>query len=221
MDQMPRFTRAHCNACSGERNHVVLHSVHKEWHNEDTMDHGGDTYETLQCAGCDAIKLRHTESFSYEPFEAVAYFPAATFRRHPEWYIDLLMQLPANDNYTLELLSEVYVAMQHNLLRVAAMGVRSLLESIMISKAGDHRSFARNVNEFERQGYVSRFQKEHLLAILDAGNATVHRNYSPSRKDVITLIDITEHIIEAVYIHEPKVKELKARVPKRENQTSH
>lgn len=210
-----KFTRAHCNACSGERNHVVLHSVHTEWHNKESQDHGSDTYETLQCAGCDAIKLRHTEIGPYEPFESVTYFPAATFRRSPEWFLDLLMQLPVEDNFTLELLSEIYVATQNNLLRLAAMGVRSLLESIMISKVGDHRAFAANAKEFEQKGYVSKVQKENLLAILDAGSATVHRNYSPSRKDVVTLIDIAEHIIESVYIHEPKVKELSARVPKR------
>jgi Domain of unknown function (DUF4145) len=194
----------------------VLHSVKTEWGDKRSMEHGSDTYETLQCAGCDAIKLRHTEIFSGEPNESTTYFPSATFRRHPEWYEDLLMELPVSDNYTLELLNEIYVAMQHNLLRVAAMGVRALLESVMITKVGDQGSFVNNVGQFEAKGYVSKFQSARLVTILDAGSATIHRSYSPSREDVVTLIDIAEHIIESVFVHEPKVKALASRVPKRE-----
>ncbi|RTL29879.1 MAG: DUF4145 domain-containing protein [Burkholderiales bacterium] len=128
------------------------------------------------------------------------------------------MQLPASDNYTLELLNEIYVAMQHNLLRVAAMGVRALLESIMINKVGDQGTFAKNVSQFEAQGHVSKFQGARLVTILDAGSATIHRGYSPSREDVVTLVDIAEHIIESVFIHEPKVTALANRVPKREKE---
>jgi Domain of unknown function (DUF4145) len=201
--------------CAGERNHVVLHSVHTEWGDKRTNEYGSDSYETLQCAGCDSIKLRHTEIFSGHPHKTVTYFPAATFRRHPEWFVDLMLELPANDNYTLELLNEIYVAMQHNLLRVAAMGVRALLESIMIYKVGDQGSFKKNIAQFEAQGFVSKIQGSRLSSILDAGSATVHRNYSPAREDVVTLIDIAEHVIESVFIHEIKVHALNSRVPKR------
>jgi Domain of unknown function (DUF4145) len=215
MDQPPKFTRAHCNACAGERNHVVLHHVLSDWRDKETNEYGSDTYETLQCAGCDAIKLRHTQVFSGQPDRSVTYFPAATFRRRPEWFVDLLCALPVDDNYTLGLLNEIYVAMQHNLLRVAAMGIRALLESVMINKVGDQGSFKSNIAEFEAQGFVSRIQASRLSSILDAGSATIHRGYSPTREDVVILIDIAEHIVESVFVHSPKISALVGRVPKR------
>ena len=95
------------------------------------------------------------------------------------------------------------------------MGVRSLLERIIIDKVGDQNSFAANVKAFEEAGYVSSIQKERLLAILEAGHATIHRNFEPTRKDIVILIDIAEHIIESVYVHGNKVQDLAMRVPKR------
>lgn len=213
MISAPTFTKAHCNACGGERNHVVLHRVVEPW--GDDRYQGSDTYETLQCAGCNAIKLRHHATYPSEPFESTTYFPAAIFRPRPRWLFDLELNLFFEEDAVLDLLNEVYVSLQHNLLRVAAMGVRALLETVMITKVGDTGSFAANVSAFEERGYVSRVQKERLLAILEAGHAAIHRGYKPSREDIITLVDIAEHIIESVYIHDAKVKELQTRTPKR------
>lgn len=215
MTSLPTFTKAHCNACGGDRNHVVLHQVKEKWSDEDNGFHGTDTYETLQCAGCNAIKLRHVATYPGEPDASISYFPPAVFRPRPRWFIELELDLFLEDDSVIDLLNEVYVALQHSLLRVAAMGVRALLETVMIAKVGDTGSFAANVSAFENDGYVSRVQKERLLAILEAGHAAIHRGYQPSREDVITLVDITEHIIESVYVHDKKVKKLKTRTPKR------
>lgn len=216
MTSVPTFTKAHCNACGGERNHVVLHRVVEAWSEEgDDRYQGDDTYETLQCAGCNAIKLRHHATYPGEPFESTTYFPAAVFRPRPRWLFDLELNLFLEEDAVIDLLNEVYVSLQHNLLRVAAMGVRALLETVMTTKVGDSGSFAANVTAFEQGGYVSRVQKERLLAILEAGHAAIHRGFKPSREDVITLVDIAEHIIESVYIHDAKVKELQTRTPKR------
>ncbi len=43
----------------------------------------------------------------------------------------------------------------------------------------------------------------------------IHRTFIPSTQDVITLVDIVEHVVETVYLHEAKVKKLKVRVPPR------
>jgi hypothetical protein len=39
------------------------------------------------------------------------------------------------------LLNEIYIALQNDCPSLAAMGVRSLLEKVMIAKAGDPRQF--------------------------------------------------------------------------------
>jgi hypothetical protein len=215
MQSLPAATSAHCNVCVGQKNHAVLHSVRSTWNSEDGRYTGTDTYETLQCAGCDSIKLRHQATYPGEPYESETYFPAAVFRPQPRWFEDLIDELILDQPFVLGLFNEVYVALQHEQLRLATMGVRALLESIMISKVGDNNSFKGNVVAFANAGYLSDLQKERMTAILDAGHAAIHRSFTPNRDDVVTLIDIAEHIVESVYLHEAKVLRLRGRVPKK------
>ena len=208
-------SKAHCNVCGGSRNHEILHAEQTSWENEEEGISGGDTYDTLKCCGCDLVKLRHTSWFSEDDEPTVLYFPPAISRRRPEWFSDLVVELKDEENFVENLLEEIYVAVQNNLPRLATMGVRALLENIMISKGEDQGTFPKNMAKFEQLGHVSRLQRERLETILDAGHAAIHRAYRPRVKDVTTLLDITEHIVESVYLHERKIAELKKHVPAR------
>lgn len=206
-------TKAHCNACGGARNHEILHSERTSWTDDEESMSGNDTYETLKCCGCEIIKLRHTSCCSEDEDARISYFPPAIFRRSPDWFSDLWLELKAEDEFVEDLLKEIYVALQNNLPSLATMGVRALLEKIMISRAGDQGTFAENISKFEDLGHVSKLQRGRLEAILDAGHAAMHRAYKPKVKEVVTLLDITEHIVESVFLHEDKVAELKKRIP--------
>lgn len=212
---IPKKTKVHCNNCSGETNHEVLHVEQTSWEDERHHVTGGDTYSTLRCCGCEKIRLRHSSWCSEDDDPHVTYFPPSIFRKQPEWFQQLWLDLGSDDEFVYKRLEEIYVAIQHNLLSLAAMGVRSLLERIMITKAGDLGTFVQNIAAFEKLGFVSSKQRERLEAILEAGHATIHRAYEPTRDDVVTLVDLTEHIVQTVYLHEPRIVELKKRVPAR------
>ncbi|WP_246295165.1 DUF4145 domain-containing protein [Piscinibacter koreensis] len=168
----------------------------------------------LSCLGCETVKLRHTSHFSEDTDgPSVVYYPPAIFRRPPEWLGNLWFEVDLAYEFVDRLLKEIYVALQNNLPSLAAMGVRALLEQIMISKVGDQGTFSKNMSAFESQGYVSSLQRKRLETILEAGHAAIHRSFAPNRSDVITLVDIAEHIVETVYLHERKVIELGKRVP--------
>jgi hypothetical protein len=209
-------TRGHCNVCGGERNHEILHSERTSWSDDDAGIDGSDTYETLKCCGCDAIKLRHRSWFSEDGDERTHYFPPAIFRRQPSWFDSLWADLQPEDKFVEDLLKEIYVAVQNNAPSLATMVIRALLERTMVSRAGDKGSFNKNIAEFEHLGHVSKMQRQRLEAILEAGHAAMHRAYKPRANDVVTLLDITEHIVESVFLHEERVADLKKRVPQRE-----
>lgn len=212
-------TRAHCNKCERETHHDVLHSITDRWESE-PEDHGftvsgSDTYETLRCRGCDDIKLRHTSWFSEADEPAIAYFPPSTFRKKPKWFDEMILELPEGSEFVETLAAEIYVALQNGLPSLAAMGVRSLLEKVMVASVGDQGSFAANLNKFELQGHVANRQRERMEAILEVGHASIHRHFKPSAADLSTLMDISEHILESLYLHDAKVQKLRARTPPR------
>ncbi|OQW33426.1 MAG: hypothetical protein A4E19_03215 [Nitrospira sp. SG-bin1] len=208
--------KVHCNQCGGDRNHEVLHSITTSWEDEESGIGGKDEYETLKCLGCDSVILRHSSWFSEDPdpWPSISYIPPPIFRPKPKWFSELFSHA-GKDGFVEKLLKEIYVALQNNLPSLAVMGIRSLIEKIMISKSGDQGSFVKNLKKFEELGYVSRIERERLETILEAGHATTHRNFSPETSDVITLVDITEHIVQSVYLHDPKIAALKKRVPAR------
>jgi hypothetical protein len=215
--------RAHCNRCLGERSHDVLHREEQTW--EEPLDEdghhsiwGGDRYELLKCRGCAHIALRHSTWFSEDtddrgqPFVKVAYHPPAVSRQAPDWLDDLVDEEgPA----IAAMLREIYAALQSNLRRVATMGIRALLEHIMIARVGDRGSFGTNLAAFRDAGLVSTHQSLMLERLLEAGHAAMHRMYNPSSRDLTAIVDITEVLVEAVYIHPSRLDEVSSRIPAR------
>ena len=143
------------------------------------------------------------------------HYPSAIFRPNPRWLTELRRALNKDDRFVDALLGEICVALQNDLSRLATMGVRALLEHIMILKTEDCGTFGKNMDEFERLGFVSKVQRQRLEAILEAGHAAMHRGYEPETADVVTLLDITEHIVETVFLHEKPVEKLKGQIPPR------
>lgn len=175
----------------------------------------------LKCSGCGAIKLRHSEWFSEYTDEhgncvpRIRYYPSAIFRSHPKWFWNFALEVSLNDGNPHDLLAEVYVALQNDQRALAAMGIRALLENVMIEKVGDQGTFYANLKKFETEGFVSRIQRKRLETIFEAGHAAMHRLYKPSKEDLITLVDIAESIVESIYIHGSKVERLMESIPPR------
>lgn len=95
------------------------------------------------------------------------------------------------------------------------MGIRAALEAVMIERIGDQGNFAKNLVVFLNAGYLSVRQDGNLRSILEAGHATIHRGWNPTESDISTLLDIAESIVETVYLHDHRVRDLDKKVPKR------
>jgi hypothetical protein len=214
-----QFTKAHCNTCSSQTNHFILHSAKREWREEvDDGHYLNETalYDMVQCCGCDEIKLK-VRAFGPWPDCETDYYPPAIFRRRPDWMHQL--QLDSFSGGVKEslasLLGEVYRALQNNMPRLAVMGVRAVLEVVMTDKVGDNQSFAKNLEKFTKEGYIGTRQADRIMAVLDAGGAAIHRGYEPTTADVISMVNLTENLVESIYFHDDSIQEVAKRVPQR------
>jgi len=218
--------RSYCNRCQGETNQDVLHSETIEW--EDPSDDenyaplkGRDIYQMLKCCGCDSISFRNINWIAGRCDEKgrdvpeFDFYPPAIYRRAPKWLNDLNNILDEEQEFIYDLIREIYSCLHHDSRRLATMGIRALLEHIMIKKAGDQGSFAKNIDAIGSQGLISLNQEDILKIVLEAGHATIHRSYSPITEDLHTCMDIAESIVEAIYIHPSKAEILKNRIPGR------
>jgi Domain of unknown function (DUF4145) len=204
-------TRAPCRLCLRETKHavvasrVVQHTQQVEYMGEVWFR---DTYEMLQCGGCEVVCLRHTYDWSEDPEPEVTYYPPPVSRAKPPWRNKLPSTLRT-------LLSELYAALHADSRRLALMGARTVLDMVLLEKVGDAGSFQHKLLLLEKRGYVGQRSREILAAALDAGSAATHRGYLPKMTDLQAVMDIMENVLQAVYVLEGAAAELRKTTPQR------
>lgn len=213
--------KAHCNRCGGNRNHMLIKDVskyHDEWIGEGVQISWGDKYYLLECCGCESIRLLHTSWFSEEtdfegrPIVHETYYPSSVFRPLPKWisWLD-------TEWHITKLVKETYQALQNGAPSLAAMGVRAIIEAIMIDKVGDKGSFKGNLKALQENGYISNFQLDTLEAALELGHASIHRGFIPEKHQVEFALDILENLLHGLYVLESRAKGTVDKIPKRDS----
>jgi hypothetical protein len=149
-------THARCNHCGGSRWHQVLHALKEQTPGDDSRV---VRYELLRCAGCEEVKLRKTvlassdRSTSAKVKPRVTYYPPSAIRPQPRWFQELMFEEWIGDA-TAEhaLLVEVYAALENGAPTLAAMGVRAIVETIMVNTVKDQGSFSKNLATMKDRG---------------------------------------------------------------------
>jgi hypothetical protein len=216
---------AHCNRCNGNTQHDILHVLSLSAEDELDEQHSitfWDDYTLLKCRGCETVHLQHDHSFSEDigeggqPEVYTTIYPPRISRNKPEWFGSISGPFWAGNTEIEQILEEIYVALHNDSLRLAAMGIRALLEFIMIDKIGDRGSIGENITEFFKAGYIALVdQQTFRTKLIEAGHAAMHRGYKPSAADLGTLLDLTESLIASIYIHPVRAKDLDTRIPRR------
>jgi len=222
--------KTHCNRCGYSTNHLVLHEQTRQYEDEEVSTVCcEDVHSILQCHGCDDIHFVHfiTETRCWDPeedevgsvphkdeapFISRGRYPPAMPRRCPEWVGDSQV-LPQDIR---DFLTEIYVARQNENLRLCALGIRSLIEQIMISKISDTGNLGLNINAFFSAGYVASGDQDHFRdKVIGVGDPAMHRTCTPEPQEIDTLLDIIEGLIASLFVHSERVRTVGAKMPAR------
>jgi hypothetical protein len=151
-------SRAPCSTCLGETEHNVLHTVDRSYKGVNWR------FTLLECAGCKHIVLREVLSIGDHENDVLRYFPSPASRKVPDWVYDLSIGFVGGRSAASlgELFLEIYQAVSGGQFRLAIMGVRALIEQVMIHKVGDKGSFVKHLDAFQQAGYVSLVQRDAL-----------------------------------------------------------
>jgi len=95
------------------------------------------------------------------------------------------------------------------------MGIRALLEQVMISKVGDLKTFEEKMDAFQKNGFVSLIQRDAMRETLEIGHAAMHRSFKPTERELNIALDIVEGILAAIFDHSEAAATLAKRVPPR------
>ncbi len=203
---------APCSSCLQRTTHKVLHE--RAIRDEDRIT----TYAMLECLGCHRVCLGEQVLFTDDGEVEHNYYPSPVSRKEPDWILFMILGLGGSKDQDARLgslLYEIYQAVYGGQYRLAAMGIRALLEQIMVSKVGDLGSFEKQLDAFEKAGYISSIQRGAMKATLEVGHAAMHRAYEPSEEDIKVALDIVEGVIAPLYHHQFKAEKMAGRVPPR------
>jgi hypothetical protein len=114
------------------------------------------------------------------------------------------------------LLVEVYIALSSESPRLALMGVRTMVDIVALHKVGDVGGFAQKMKALREAGVIAVQQEKLLSAVLEAGHAAAHRGHVPSAKLLNSAMDITENLLQVVYVLDEAAEELRKSTPRRE-----
>lgn len=202
---------APCSICVRETAHEVL------FESSQGSEEHVETNAMLRCGGCGEISLgrqiRHLPNGELEQH----YYPSPVSRQKPSWLVALGMGWlgGTGENKLAELLHEIFQAVDGGQHRLAAMGIRALLEQVMIAKVGDDGSFEDKMGRFQQNGYISLIQRDAMRETIEVGHAAMHRAFSPSAYELTKALDIVEGIMAAVFDHSEVTASLAKRVPPR------
>jgi hypothetical protein len=154
--------------------------------------------------------VKHTQEY----LDELGYTPAPG-RRRPKWVSDL-------DQETAHLLREVYAATDNSLFVLASMGVRTILDRVIVDAVGDRGTYKEKLDALKAEHYIDEQELQTILPVIDAGSASAHRGFKPRKESLNDMLDIAEHLLEKFKIApkrkatlSQKANELRARVPKR------
>lgn len=138
------------------------------------------------------------------------YYPPSIYRKPPDWLL-----LLDREWHITKLLEEVYTALQNNAPALASMGLRAIIEAIMIDKVKDQKTFGANLKKFEADGFVSKIQHKALISALELGHASIHRGHIPDDFELSVALDITENLLHVLYVLEHRADVSLRHIPKR------
>ncbi len=158
-----------------------------------------------KCKGCGMlnmqIKTSHIGKDNLEWIVNIKLIPWKIHHTPPKWVFSL-------DKKYILILSEIYTAYNNDLFRLTAMGIRTILDMLMIDAIGDIGSFEEKIKIFEKEGHINKTQKKIFETVIEVGNASSHRWYNPEKNTLNDLLEIIEHLLQT------KVLEIKSNIIK-------
>lgn len=236
--QLGSIKKAHCPSCDGSRNCKVMGYYEKPI--SDKVHNPGVyfDYYLLVCQGCSKAFLQIEERWSKEVLDSIDHegehfgdyketietWPSPPKRKIPERFEKYRNHIYYSYSKLLGyMLVEVYKAYDKDLLILASGGIRTCFDIVSTSLGIDpNLSFAKKLEKLLEGGHVTEKEKDNLAVLVEAGNASAHRGWSPQSQDVSILLNILENFIENTIIKpiEKKILEemaptIKKRIPPR------
>ena len=188
-----------CKDCNRATNHKILFSFDRNFYDDGSGISATDTYQVVQCQGCDAVSFRNLSwcsEDSYGPSETL--YPERTEKKELTQTADVRRynNLPV----TIEnLYRETIGCFRDGFLVLGAAGVRALVEGICLDKSVKGSGLKEKIDGLATNDILTKNNAAILHTHRHLGNEAVHELTIPSSKELLFSIRIIEHILDDIY----------------------
>lgn len=212
--------KTHCYNCDIETNQDILFFDSEIGPQEIVLrnEQGDDSqsawlvvaniWNLTKCRGCEKINFKHLLRNSPDRnADHVFNFPRKPIRQVPNW----IMKLPIK---YLEILQEIYISVNEQLFILSLTGIRTLLDIYIVTKIGDAGNFKTKLNKLVTEGIITSSKASVLEIAIDAGNASAHRGYKPTKETLFQILNIVENLLQSEIVDRQSEK-IRENTPKR------
>lgn len=194
-----KTTQARCLVCKNQTQHDILHKTSRTGKHEEAGIMWWDTYEVIQCRGCEEISFKHVSSNTEEIDEHGNLLP--TTRLFPSRET----REPINDYYNFPakvvlVYKETLTAISNKAPILAAVGLRAVVEGICEDKGSAGGNLEAKINHLVKQGALSTHQADFLHLQRFMGNDAAHEIAPPAARELEAALSIIENLLATLYI---------------------
>jgi hypothetical protein len=221
--------RQFCNMCNGFTNHEVI---------GEPVSHSSEpvTWILWQCCGCDDVFLLKQiftpsadlddEDSENEQEPTSERIPPKIEYHLPAWVSEInerngdpgAQEFQGQVETSIrQLMAEIYTALNYGAYNLACTGLRTVLDCVFVNKIGGNirvrASFEEKLQAMIDEGLLSTQGKDKLNVVIEVGNASAHRGLTPPPHILNEALQITEHLLQELYIHPRCVEALRNITP--------
>jgi len=195
--------RVACKKCGHNKNHIVLRSVEESGSERISRDiefYWGTTYQIIQCQGCGTISFRSLGSNSEDvdiEGDAVEYedlYPSRIAGR------DALEDAHILPNDLERIYRETVSALNTNQPVLCGIGIRAIIETVTKEKKAAGKDLFDKINNLVSAGVLTKDGADILHKLRILGNKAAHEVKAHSAPELNLAMDVSEHLLQAVYI---------------------
>lgn len=225
----PKTVKVPCSGCGGGyKNHVVHFTMERPWDDEEMGAGGADTYEIVECEGCDTLRFRHLSWNSSGPFDEDMDAPLTQVTIYPtqEGPSSSYGDVPQGPRFTpldpipkkvLAIYMETIQARDAGASILAGAGLRAIVEALCLSQGLNNGSLQAKIDGLVAKGLLAKPQADALHEQRSLGNSVLHEIEAPSKSEIADGLAIVETLLHTIFVLPEHVDRMRKTREAREN----
>lgn len=201
-----RIIKCYCPSCEHYTNHEVLHTEVEQGDDDDYW--WRRNYSIARCCGCEQlIILTETpEEGDVEYDENGNQYVPTRYKTYPthEPIAKGLMNLWPTPESISNAYKETLTALNNNCFLLAAAGFRMIIEAVCLENNIQGKPLESKINNLCKKDIITRRDRDRLHSIRFMGNDSVHQIKSPTKEELLLVLDIVNIMLKNLYILENK-----------------